>query len=234
MAFTNDNGQSCSAVTLTRIGLGQHQALGHGMEKIEESMSFAPPTIAASTISDSKSDVESGSTSSPVTDGSAPTTSAEPVSLPNCSWVAKWVNGSKPPFATLSLRQTGRGNDSQPLSPPIQGTCTAIASSASRATLGAVAGNRTTSGGTGGAVAGEATAGEACTVLRAACIPQPGPNSRQYTVVQVTMRTAGRLVALTGSLCHGGACGMVQWIDGEGNAGQLTLLPLELPNCHNP
>ena len=141
------------------------------------------------------------------------------------------VNGSKLPFATLSLRQTGRGNDSQPLSPPIQGTCTAIASSASRARLGAVAGNRTTAGGTGGAVAPEATA---CTVLRAACIPQPRPNSVQYTVVQVTMRTAGRLVALTGSLCHGGACGMVQWIDGEGNAGQLTLLPLDLPNCQNP
>ena len=183
MAFTNDNGQSCSAVTLTRIGLEAFRA---------------PVAVTQVPAQGRVHGQWQGQ-------GQA---QAAPVAPPflNCSWVAQWVNGSKMPFAALSLRQTGSGNGSQPLSPPVQGACTAAA----------------------GAGAGSVTGAGACTVLRAAQIPGP------TTVVQVTMRTAGTVVALTSSLCPGGACGMAQWVSGDGSAGQLTLLPSADSACSAP
>ena len=76
------------------------------------------PTSAAITTS-------TGSTFAPII-GDARVTLGMSFSVLNCIWVVKWVNCSTVPFAALSLRQTGRGNGTQPVSPPMQGTCTAI------------------------------------------------------------------------------------------------------------
>ena len=201
MAFTNNNGQSCSAVTLTRIGLD---------------VPLVPVVVTQVRAQRGAQERWQG-----LGRGRRQVQAAPAVPFLNCSWVAQWVNGSKVPFAALGLRQTGSGNGSQPLSPPILGVCSADATSAPRARAKTGPFNETR------------VAAAACTVLRAAMIPQ-GDKGHAYTVVQVTMRTESTVVALTASLCHGGLCGMVQWKGGDGSGGQLTLLPSASSTCSAP
>lgn len=198
MAFTNSNGQSCSAVTLTRIELDA-----------------SPAPVAAAQVGAEAGAQEQWQVLGPRRRQAQAAPAAPVAPFLNCSWAAQWVNGSKAPFAALSLHQTGSGNGSQPISPPIHGMCSAAATSGTGASNGTEA----------------AVAAAACIVLRTAMIPQ---NRTNITVVQVTMRTAGTVVALTASLCSGGACGMAQWKGGDGSRGQLTLLPSASSTCSAP
>ena len=168
MSFINDNGQSCSTVTLT---------LNTTTAREDDNI------ISAADIH-------------PTFDSNSP---LPPTALPptlNCSWTTKWFKGSQAPIAALNLHETPNGN--------LQGSCTAPP--------GAQMQDKEGGGGVG--------AGE-CTVVRTDQLYTP----RRHTIVQVNFRVSGRLVVLAATLCPSGVCGMVQWISGDGDSGQLSLVP---------
>ena len=172
MSFVNNNGQSCSTVTLTKSTPGEPQRSGCGPVL---SMAAAPPPL--------------------------PRPPPPPLPPLNCSWTTKWVNGSRAPIATLSLSQTATG--------PLRGSCTTT-TPASVVRAEATKGSSTANGRSG------------CSVVRADQLPRL--HAQPKRVVQVNVEVPAGMFVLGATLCPGGACGMVQWIGGDGSSGQLSLI----------
>lgn len=79
-----------------------------------------------------------------------------------------------------------------------------------------------------GSCTAEQSEGE-CRVVRADQLPRSSVTQEKKRIVQVNARVSGRLIVLAVTFCPGDACGMVQWISGDGEYGQLSLVPSAAP-----